>query len=219
MADGEAYRLPDVLEGDNWVCGDVAAVPRPVRDSIAAILAEHLDRERADYLANCSDEPGGNQRRGHPYEHLIRVDRWLRGLIRGGQVETCAWIPDPSPEPHHQGCIVPIRRKTVGEVADELRLLLRDGHEGGEESPIRVFPSVDRDQAWPPGQIICYARPGGCEGWYTCVEVIDDDVRVPGSALGTPMHAVRVLLIAKTLSNEDGAYALARRLTWILAGE
>jgi hypothetical protein len=213
------FDMEKIEEAERWLTPDVRQIPRPVRLALERILAWATAGEDTDYLENCSEEKGGNQRRGHHYEDLLRVTRWLKGHVSGGRVETRVWVPARHPDYPAEEYVRPARRKSVGEVRDELTLLLGSYPDGAEEGGLGVYPGTDPDQPWPAGQVIAYARPGGCEGWNVYVEVADLDVDVPASDAGTPMIAHRILLCGKTLSNEDGAYALARHLTWMFGGE
>lgn len=61
--------------------------------AIAKLVGYSWRDEEDDYVDNCSDGPDGNQRGGHIFESLMRVQAWLEAEHGYPRVE-----PRPIPE-------------------------------------------------------------------------------------------------------------------------
>ena len=190
---------------EQFLPANVTAIPVPVRVAIARVIAYNFSDEEHDYL-ECSDgsDPDANQRRGHIFEDLVLADRFLTGYDTGETIDPEVWICDP--EPSREGFLKRTRRKSIGEVYDQVLAITGQEPEGADEG-LSLFPGVDRDQPWPEGRIACFAVTGSNEGDYVHVEVIRNSDRV--------RHA-ELLFLGKTFSGPDSAWTLARRLACIL---
>lgn len=51
-----------------------------LRTAVEKVVQYNWEDELNDYIDNCSNELGGNQRRGHIFETLVGLDNWLRGV-------------------------------------------------------------------------------------------------------------------------------------------
>jgi hypothetical protein len=187
----------------------LAAVPAGLRAAIAASIDARWVQEQDDYLVNCSNEPGGRQRAGHVFESMSRLRRFLEGNIDGQHVDTVVMVQNPVPEPGGYHCLLPARRKTVGEVHAELAALvgIRDDEgyvtvPGADDS---FGPALRAGQEWPEGRIVVFPVTGGSEGWYVHVEVQTAD----GQS--------RLMILGKGFDSADAIWALARRLAEILS--
>lgn len=113
-------------------------------------------------------------------------------------IETEVWVPDGD----RPGYLKLVRRKSVGEVYDELRAVVGSYPTGGEEY-FSVSLARDQEIQWPSGQICVYSVNGSSEGDYVHVDVIAGATRIP-------------VLLAKTLTGRDDSWAFARKLADLL---
>jgi hypothetical protein len=50
-----------------------------LKQAIDSVVRYNWDDEVADYIFNCSDEPGDNQRSGHILHALLALRNWVQG--------------------------------------------------------------------------------------------------------------------------------------------
>jgi hypothetical protein len=92
------------------------------------------------------------------------------------------------------------RTKTVSEVYDELRAILGEYPDGGEEY---FQVTQDAPAEWPAGDIVCFSVNGSSEGDYTHVEVHNGRKRT-------------LVMLGKTFAGRDSSWSFARRLADLL---
>jgi hypothetical protein len=72
---------PDPLEQlTEMVTAKIAfhdGIEEDITSAISRILDYSWDDEKSDYLVNCADVPGANQRAGHVFEDMMLVHTWL----------------------------------------------------------------------------------------------------------------------------------------------
>jgi hypothetical protein len=179
-------------------------LPPAVRAAIAAVVNCHLDGAQRDYLGGC-DGAAGTVPGGHVFEDMVLLRRWLEGSIDGLHVETEVWIDDPE----RPGYLRLIRRKTIAEVYREILALVGKDDGGftvvdGADEYFGIHSGASADREWPQGRIVVFAVAGSSEGHYVRVEVQTDDSRS------------ELLILGKGFAGADAAWALARRLAWIM---
>lgn len=125
-------------------------------------------------------------------------------------IETQVWTRDT--RPGREGYLVLERNRTVREVYDDVRAVLGEYPDGGEEY-FSIGPGVVRgvyDSAgtreWPVGRVVVFSITGSSEGDYVHVEVHDHNH-------GQERECV---LLGKTFAGRDAAWAFARRLADLL---
>jgi hypothetical protein len=200
---------------ERWMPAALTGVPPTIRAAIAVAVDYRWAEEETDYLDNCSNEPGDNQRGGHPYEALALLRRWLEGNVDGLHVDTDVWTTNPEPGGGGIHYLLRCRRKTIREVFDEVAALVTrrvfddDGNDlgfttvDGAEEYFSPGAAIDSARPWPQGRTVVFPVTGGSEGWYIHVEVIGE----------TDSECV---ILGKTLDSADAAWTLARRLAVIL---
>jgi hypothetical protein len=55
-------------------------LPEPILQALRALVTYSWTDEERDYVSNCSDEPDGNQRKGHIFESLVILNNLIEGL-------------------------------------------------------------------------------------------------------------------------------------------
>lgn len=125
------------------------------------------------------------------YDQLARQFR-----LGGERVEVYEWRRNAQ-----TGYLDKVRTKMIGEVHDELREILGEYPDGGEEY-FSVMGSA-RDDEWPEGDIVCYSVNGSSEGDYVHIDVQRDGKR-------------QLVMVAKTFMGRDASWAFARRLADLL---
>lgn len=95
-----------------------------------------------------------------------------------------------------------VKTKTVREVYDELRVILGEFPDGGDEY-FMITTAVEGDLEWPSGDIVCFSVNGTSEGDYTHVEVHHGDRR-------------QLVFLGKTFQGRDASWSFARRLADLL---
>lgn len=113
-----------------------------------------------------------------------------------------------------EGMLRHVRTKTIREVYDELREMLGEYPDGGEEyfSP---STTTDPKAEWPQGRIVCYSVNGTSEGDYSHVDVHGySHVDVQG--YGSGVSALIPIFTGKTFMGRDASWAFARLLADIL---
>jgi hypothetical protein len=196
--------------------GSLAAVPPRMLAAIAAVVDESFDKEEADYLTNCSNDPQDNQRAGHPFEYLSQLRRWMEGCTDGLHVDPVVWVQNPVPEPGGYHTMIAARRKTIREVHAEIMTLVgRPEYDAagndigfttvdGADEYFSIGPP-DAGEEWPEGRIVVFPLNGSSEGWYVHVEVQTAD----GQS--------RLMILGKGFDGPDAAWTLTRRLASILS--
>lgn len=140
---------------------------------------------------------------GMKYDPLNTADWPLNAPEEPARVATQLWERNPdSPE----GYMRVAYTKTIGEVLDEIRAIVGEYPEGGEEY-FSVTTQRTLETPWPDGQIIVYPVTGGSEGHYIHVSVIDANK-------GWADH--QLVLTGKTFGGFDAAWAFAKRLAEML---
>jgi hypothetical protein len=125
------------------------------------------------------------------------------------EIDTEVWMPPGDGSGH----LARVRRRTVNEVHALLRAAMEepvsalDGYsyttiEGAEE--YFSAPLLDGDRDWPEGRTVVFPVMGSSEGDYVHVGVVDHDGK---------FHD---LLLGKTFSGRDAAWAFARRVADLL---
>jgi hypothetical protein len=113
-------------------------------------------------------------------------------------IEVYEWEPTPD------GYLRKRRTKTVGEVYAELRAILGEYPDGGEEYFCMAYgasPSSNRE--WPEGDIVCFSVNGSSEGDFVHVECHRNGSR-------------ELVFLGKTFMGRDASWAFARRLADLL---
>ena len=100
------------------------------------------------------------------------------------------------------GYLTKVRTKTVGEVYDELRAILGDYPDGGEEY-FSVSVSTRPDREWPDGDIVCFSVNGSSEGDYVHCQIHYNGHH-------------ELIFLGKTFMGRDASWAFARRLADLL---
>lgn len=118
-------------------------------------------------------------------------------------VETDVWRPDAD----RPGYLLHVRDRTVGEVYDDLRAIIGEHPDGGEEYFTLMSAAGAREASplWPQGRIVVFSVTGSNEGDYVHVEVLDD---------GDGRR--ELVILAKTFAGRDASWAFARRLADLL---
>jgi len=99
------------------------------------------------------------------------------------------------------GYLDKVRTKIVREVFDELREILGEYPDGGDEYFSCVFPAFGAE--WPDGDIVCFSVNGTSEGDYCHVEIHQNGHR-------------ELIFLGKTFQGRDASWAFARRLADLL---
>lgn len=194
---------------ERFMSSTLAAVPARLRQAVASVVDRWWDDEEHDYINNC---PGAALRKGHTFEDLSMLRRWLEGNEDGLHVDPSVMITNPEPAPGGYHYLMEARRKTVREVHRELLALVGHRDAGtnilsvdGADEYFDVCMETRGEMAWPVGRIVVYAVTGGSEGYYVHVAVIAND--------RDGKH--QTLILGKGW-DKDAAWALARRLSEIL---
>jgi hypothetical protein len=125
----------------------------------------------------------------------VIVAMWKRGYQlapRPPKIDVCLWEKERSPE----GYMILSRRKTCGEVMDELRKIVGE-HGPGHDEYLSLM--LHRDEPFPEGRIVCFSVNGSSEGDYTHVEAHQDNERT-------------LIFLGKTFDGRDASWAFARQL-------
>lgn len=124
-------------------------------------------------------------------------------------VETQVWVGDTERgwSPEGGGYLRLVRTKSVREVYEELREILGEYPDGGEEY-FTLMPELGKDDRgegeWPQGRIVVFSVNGTSEGDYTHIEVHDNEGQ---------RH---LMMLGKTFMGRDASWAFARRIADIL---
>lgn len=126
----------------------------------------------------------------------IIAELWKAGyqvVPRQPKIETSVWEADGE-----TGYLKRVRRKTIGEVYEELIGIV--GREGpGHDEYLSMSIHGDSAAEWPDGEIVCFSVNGSSEGDYTHVEVHMGSER-------------RLMFLGKTFDGRDASWAFARQL-------
>jgi hypothetical protein len=128
---------------------------------------------------------------------LLAVAQWFEGKDAPESVAVYEWS-ESSPN----GYLHKLRTKTVREVYEELRAILGEYPDGGEEY-FSIAPSVRGEAEWPDGDIVSFSVNGSSEGDFVHVEVHRNGHR-------------ELVFLGKTFQGRDASWAFARRLADLL---
>lgn len=130
---------------------------------------------------------------------LNEIHAWLRKQHEPERVEVYVWKKN-----EETGYLDKVRTKTVWEVYEELRAILGQYPDGGEEYfCVPASAAVSDAAEWPDGDIVCFSVNGSSEGDYVHVEVHTAGRRY-------------LIFLGKTFMGRDASWAFARRLADLL---
>lgn len=145
-------------------------------------------RSGADVAAGLASSFGFTN---NDYDQLARQFR-----LGGERVEVYEWKQNAE-----TGYLDKVRTKTISEVYEELRAILGEYPDGGEE--YFTIVADDRHKPWPDGRIVSYSANGSSEGDYVHLSVMAE-------------HGEHPIFLGKTFMGRDASWAFARRLADLL---
>ncbi len=144
-----------------------------------------------------SQSPTGSDKDLHGLDASITVLGKLIEKLPQSRIEVYEWEKRGD-----DGYLYKARTKTVGEVYEELREVLGEYPDGGEEY-FGLMVNLNGSMEWPEGNIVCFSVNGSSEGDYTHVEVHNGKERT-------------LIFLGKTFMGRDASWAFARRLADLL---